>query len=270
MKNIAKTVVLISSLIGVLVGARAEISEKDLNREIRFDQRLNQVVSPETAFVDEVGRPVRLSDLFHNQPVVLTMGYYQCPMLCGVVLNALVRSLQEFSPESATRNFEFIFISVDPTETSKLALEKKRTYLRQYGWSPAEGRWHFLTGTQSSIQEVAKEIGFNFRYDAVSKQYVHPSGVVVLTPDRRISSYLLGVEFPARQLENSIQQARQKRIGSPVEQVLLLCFSGEPMRGTVGYVVTYALRIGAVATLLGLVLFIRSFSRPAAEKKSKT
>jgi protein SCO1 len=268
-RQFAKIVVTLISAVSVIANARGDVSPQNVNREIKFEQRLNQTISSEAAFFDEYGRAVHLGDLFDERPVVLTMGYYQCPMLCGVVLNAFVRSLLEFSPQSEIRNVDFIFISVDPGETHALALEKKRTYLRQLGGSEPEGRWHFLTGKQTSVEQVAQEIGFHFRYDSASKQYVHPSGLLVLTPDRRISSYLLGVEFPPKQLERSIQQATQKRIGSPVEQVLLLCFSGDPMSGSLGWIIIYSLRIGAIATMVGLILLIRFVGRPASARKAK-
>jgi protein SCO1/2 len=194
------------------------------------------------------------------------MGYYQCPMLCGVVLNALVQRLQDFPPKSPNRDFNFIFVSIDPRETVQMAKVKRQNYLARYGWSPAGGRWHFLTGSESSIHQLADAIGFRYRYDAPTHQFVHPSGLVFLTPRGRISSYLLGIEYPVKDLAQAIVRARQEQIGSPVQELLLLCFSGNAASGPVATLVFIALRIGAIITLLGLVILIR-FSRRRARKE---
>ena len=238
----------------------ASYSLSDPNRGVIFDQRLNGLLSLNTPFLDDQGEPVLLKDLFRGKPVILAMGYYQCPMLCGVVLNAFVQSLQEFPPRSATRDLNFIFISVDPTEGKDLARAKKETYVRRYGSPEAEFNWHFLTGSKESIQIIADEIGFHFRYDATIKQYVHPSGIVVLTPKGRISSYLLGVEFPPAKLQQAISFARQQEIGTPVENILLLCFSPNPTSSPIGRLVIYSLRIGAIFTVVSLILVIRFVS----------
>jgi protein SCO1 len=227
------------------------------NGEIIFEQRLNVPVSQNILFTNEVGDQILLRDLFHGRPLVLAMGYYQCSMLCGVILNAFVQSLLEFPPQSSTRDFDFVFISVDPTEGSQLALAKKGVYVRRYGSQAAQGSWHFLTGPRESIQTIADEIGFHFRYDSATKQYVHPSGIVVLTPEGRISSYMLGVEFPPSQLQQAIVLARQQEIGKAAKNIWLLCLSSSSASGPLGRIVILALRTGAVLTLVGLLLVIR-------------
>ena len=241
-------------------------TDPDPNREIKFEQRLNRRVSSTLEFTDESGRSVYLRDLLNQRPIVLAMGYYQCPMLCGVVLNALVQSLQDVAPDSPYRDFDFIFVSIDPAETAQLAYAKRQNYLIRYGWRPAATRWHFLTGSESPIRQLADEIGFRYRYDVSAHQFVHPSGLVFLTPNGRISSYLLGIEYPAKDLVRAIATAREERVGSPVQQFLLLCFSGNAASGSVAAVVLVTLRIGAIVTLLGLVVVIRS-SRGRVKKE---
>lgn len=235
------------------------------DRGVYFEQRLSVPVSLDTTFLNDDGHPVLLRDLFHGRPVILAMGYYQCPMLCGVILNAFVQSLQEFPPQSSARDFDFIFISVDPAEESRLALAKKQLYMQRYGWPAAEGRWHFLTGSKESIQTIADEIGFHFRYDRVAKQYMHPSGIVVLTSKGKVSGYLLGVEFPPSKLQQAIALARQNEVGRSAENIWLLCYSSNPVSGPMGRIVLYALRIGAVLTLLSLFLVIRFVRRVRRE-----
>jgi protein SCO1 len=254
------------TLIELILTFRGYGQGSDPNQEIRFEQRLNQTVNPTLAFTDQSGQPVSIRDFLNQRPVVLAMGYYQCPMLCGVVLNALVQSLQDFAPNSVNRDFNFIFVSIDPKETTQLAKVKRENYLAHYGWSPAASRWHFLIGSEDAIHRLADEIGFRYRYDGIAHQFVHPSGLVFLTPSGRISSYLLGIEYPVKDLAQAISNARKEQVGSPVQQLLLLCFSGTVPSGSAAAIVLVMLRIGAVLTLLGLVILVR-LSRRRAKKE---
>jgi protein SCO1/2 len=237
--------------------AQATDPAKDPNRDIQFEQRLNQVITLDEHFTDEQGNAVLLGQYFHQRPLILELGYYKCPMLCGVVLNALVQGLQDLPPTLAKRDFNFIFVSIDPAESSGLAKNKLDNYLRRYGWEPAAKRWHFLTGTESAIRRLADQVGFRYRYDQISKQYVHPSGLVVLTSSGKISSYLLGIEFPAEKLDRSLTLARQDAVAAPVSSLALLCFCPNVEPGTIAYVVLVILRVTAVLTLiiLGVIIY---------------
>jgi protein SCO1/2 len=226
----------------------------DPNRDVRFEQRVGQMVSADIDFADESGRPVALGGYFHQRPIVLALGYYECPMLCGVVLNALVQGLEDLPPTLAKRDFNFLFISIDPRETKALAKAKLDDYLRRYGWAPAAERWHFLTGPESASSRLAAQVGFHYRYDSVSKQYVHPSGLVILTPAGRISSYLLGIEYSAKAIDHAITLARQESVAAPASAFNLLCFSQNFTPGSLAFVVLMVLRVGAVFTLLALAI----------------
>ncbi len=263
-----RLMVLVAGMQTVHAASIASDPRLDVNREVRFDQNRGGAIPMDAVFTDDQNRSIKLGKFFHSRPVVLAMGYYGCPMLCGVVLNALVASLQEFPPNSAVRDFDFVFISVDVQETAQLASEKKANYLRSYSWPPAAERWHFLTGTVESIQDVADAVGFRYRYDAGAKQYVHPSGLVFLTPQGRISGYMPGVNFPPRQFADKMTAARSSQMSKPADNLLLLCFTHNPISGPVGYFVVLALRTGAVLTLLGLVLFIIRLS-PRQSLKDK-
>ncbi|MBV9876177.1 MAG: SCO family protein [Verrucomicrobia bacterium] len=236
--------------------AQATDPAKDPNRDIRFEQRLNQIVATDEHFIDEQGNSVRLDQYFHQRPVILTLGYYQCPMLCGVVLNAFVQGLQDLPPSLAKRDFNFIFVSIDPNEGSGVAKNKLDNYLRRYGWAPAAQQWHFLTGAEAAIKRLADQVGFRYRYDQVSKQYVHPSGLVVLSPNGRISSYLLGIEFPAKEIDRAITLARRDAVAAPVSPIALLCFCPNIAPGTVAYIVLVIMRVAAVLTLIALSAII--------------
>jgi protein SCO1 len=246
--------------------AQASDPGTDLNRDVRFEQRLGQTVSADTQFTDESGRSVLLGSYFHQRPIVVALGYYQCPMLCGVVLNALVQGLQDLPPTLARRDFNFLFTTIDPRESSALASNKRENYLRRYGWAPAAERWHFLTGSSRAISRLAAEVGFRYRYDSVSKQYVHPSGLVVLTPTGKISSYLLGIEYPAEKIDRAITVARNEQVSPKVPSFTLLCLSQNFSRGTVAFTVLMVLRVAAVLTLLGLAFVIYRASRGGKKK----
>ncbi|MGH7971104.1 MAG: SCO family protein, partial [Limisphaerales bacterium] len=163
--------------------------------QIRFDQRINAQVPLDLAFRDDMGRRVALSQYFDRKPVVLVLGYYQCPMLCTLVLNGLVAALEDVKWTAGTE-FEVVDVSINPLETPPLAAAKKSTYLRSYGRAGAAAGWHFLTGDASSIKQLADMVGFHYAYDPVSKQYAHPSGVIVLTPKGKVSQYVFGVTYP--------------------------------------------------------------------------
>jgi protein SCO1 len=242
-------------------------SPADLTRDIFYEQHLGGQVLPALTFIDEQGQSVALGEYFRGRPVVLAMGYYRCPMLCGVVLNATARTLEEFPPESASRDFEFVFVSIDPNEAVSMAAEKKKECLRKLAWKPAESRWHFLIGEQSAAQ-LATQIGFHYRYDPESKQYIHPSGLAVLSPKGKITSYLLGIDYPAPEFERALANARREETGMIGDIVSVLCFSNDPATGTAGYYVLIALRLGALLTVGGLILIVRT-KRPRFIDKHK-
>jgi len=244
-------------LVSAVPSPAAVRSAADLTRGIVYEQRLTQQVSPGLNFVDDRGRPVKLGTYFRGRPVVLAMGYYRCPMLCGIGINAAARTLEEFPPQSSARDFEFVFVSVDPAENYLAAAEKKSEYLRKLGWEPAAERSHFLTGSEAEAARLADQIGFRYRYDPEAKQYIHPSGLVVLSPQGRISSYLLGIDYPAAEFERALGNARRGQPGIAGRIISILCFSQSPAPGTVAYWVQIALRCGAVLTLGGLVLLVR-------------
>lgn len=235
----------------------------DPNRDVRFEQYLGQSVSPDIRFTDESGQPVTFENYLHRRPVILGLGYYQCPMLCGVVLNALVQGLQDLPPTLAKRDFNFLFVSIDPAESSSLAKDKLQNYLKRYGWAPAAERWHFLTGSPEEITQLATLVGFRYRYDSVAKQFAHPSGLIVLTPEGKISSYLLGIEYPARTIDEALSIARKGEVARDAPVSILLCFSQNVTPGSVAFIVLVALRVAAVLTLLGLAFVIyRAGHRP--------
>ncbi len=216
-------------------------------RNVGLDQKLNQQVPLSLGFRDETGHDVPLSSYFGNKPVILALVYYQCPMLCTQILNGLVISLRGMSLESG-RDFEVVSVSIDPTETPELAARKKAEYLRRYAKSSMG--WHFLTGAEPQIKELAQAVGFRYAYDARTKQYAHASAIMVLTPSGRLSKYFYGIEYAPRDLRLGLVEASENKIGSPVDQLLLYCYHYDPSTGKYSAIVLNIVRLAGALTLL--------------------
>jgi len=219
--------------------------------EVGIDQKLNGQIPLDLIFRDENGNEVSLRKYFGTRPVVLSLVYYNCPMLCTQILNGMVETFRIID-FTAGKEFEGVTVSIDPSETDILAAEKKAHYVEAYGREPAREGWHFLTGDQSSITALAQAVGFRFVYDERSKQFAHASGIMVATPEGKLARYLYGIEYVAKDLTFSMMEAAQNRIGSPVDKLLLLCYHYDPATGKYGVVVTTLLRGGAVICLLVL------------------
>jgi protein SCO1 len=234
-------------------------------REVGFDQRLNEQVPLDLVFRDENGKSVRLRDCVGGKPVILVLAYYRCPMLCTEVLNGLVRALLDL-PFNAGKEFTILTVSFDPRETPELASAKKKTYLERYGRPGAEEGWRFLTGEEDSIKQLTEAVGFRYKYDPRSDQFAHASGIMILTPDGKISRYFYDVRYSPRDLRLGLVEASQNKIGTPVDQILLYCFHYDPAEGKYGPVVMNFVRAGGVLTLLGIGMFLVVLSRKGWRK----
>jgi len=224
-------------------------------REVGFDQNLSQMVPLDIRLRDERGAEVRLGDYFGARPVVLALVYYECPMLCTQVLNSLTSTLALLSLDPG-RDFEVVVVSFDTRETPALAAAKRASYLARYKRPRAEAGWHFLTGDRPAIDRLTNAVGFRYVWDAQIKQFAHPAGITVLTPDGRLARYLFGIDYGARDLRLAIVDASAGRVGGPIDQVLLYCYHYDPERGRYGFAIMRALRLAAAATVLALVGFI--------------
>ena len=224
-------------------------------REIGFDQNLDRPVPLDITFRNEAGGAVRLGDYFGKRPVVLVFAYYDCPMLCTQVINGLSSALDVLSLDPG-KDFEIVTVSFNPRDTPATARTKKAVYLGRYKHAGADGGWHFLTGDQPSIDRLTGAAGFRYVWDEPTKQFAHPSGVMVLTPDGRLARYLFGIEYSPRDLRFAIIEASAGKVGSPADALLLYCYHYDPMTGRYGFVVMRALRIAGAATVLALGAFI--------------
>ncbi|MEO8078092.1 MAG: SCO family protein [Acidobacteriota bacterium] len=226
-----------------------------LLKQIGIDQRLKQQVPLDLPFTDETGREVRLGEYFGKRPVVLAMAYYECPMLCTQVITGLVSALGVLTFD-AGREFDVVVVSINPKEGPRLAAQKKQAYLDRYNRPATANGWHFLTGQEASIKQLAAAVGFRYAYDEEIQQYAHGAGAMILTPRGVLSKYFYGIEFSPRDLRFGLIEASEERIGTAIDDVLLLCYHYDPTTGKYGTMAIDAIRIGGVATLLALVSFM--------------
>jgi protein SCO1 len=229
-------------------------------QQVGFDQKLGERIPLDLPFMDESGKDVKLGDYFGQKPVVLSIVYFRCPMLCTLSLNGLAGALEVLSFVPG-REFEVVTVSFDPHEGPVLAAAKKQVYLRRYNRSGAERGWHFLTGPQSSTEALTRAVGFRYAWDEATKQWAHPAGILVLTPDGRISKYLYGVEYSPKDLRLALVDAGGGRIGSFVDTVLLYCYRYDPNTGRYSTAVLNLVRAGAILTIAALAAFMVVSSR---------
>lgn len=222
---------------------------------VGFDQRLDAALPLETPLVDETGRAVTLGTYFGQRPAIVALVYYDCPMLCTLVLNGLVSSMKalDFLPG---RDFEVIAVSFDPREKPELARAKRATYLERYARPGTEQGFHFLTGDAAAIGSLTQAAGFRYSFDQASGQFAHPAGILVATPQGRISRYLFGADFAPRDLRLALVESAAGRIGTITDQVMLFCFHYDPASGRYTTAVMNLIRAGGLATVLSLGLFV--------------
>ncbi|MEO5968481.1 MAG: SCO family protein [Bdellovibrionia bacterium] len=260
--------------------ASPEIPESKFER---FEQKLGSSLqafpktfaqnSPENSpqnltgrFKDEYGRSHFLTSYLGEVPVILVFTYFRCPNLCTLVLNGLVQALQKI-PETLGKDYKILTISIDPHEKPPLAFSKKLTYLARLGMvehklakpnTPeyVSAPWHFLTGEEPQINDLATAVGFNYRQDPISKEYSHPSGIVIVTPQGTISKYLFGIQFDAQDLHNALLKAQLNQQSSWSEEILLYCFHYDPKLSPNGPLIMKGIRITGAVSALSLILYI--------------
>ena len=237
---------------------------------VGIDQKLGSQLPLDAEFKDENGNTIKLGSLFNQKkPVILALVYYECPMLCNEVLNGLTGSLKGISFD-AGRDFDVVAISFDARENDKpdLAKNKKESYLNRYGRAGAENGWHFLTGTQSEIDKVTQAAGFNYQFDEKTNQFAHAGGVMMTTPDGRMSRYFYGIDYAPGDLKFGLIDSAEGKIGSPVEKLFLYCFHYDPASGKYGFAILRAIRLAGVATILGIAAMMLLFWRFNKKKEA--
>lgn len=225
-----------------------------LLRRVGIDQKMGAQVPIGVPFTDESGRSVTLRD-YLGKPVILALVYYQCPSLCNMVLNGVLRSIKGLKL-TAGDEFNVVAVSFDPRETPEMAAGKKVSYMKGYSRPGAEQGWHFLTGPEASSKSLADSVGFHYAFDAINNQYAHGSAIMILTPEGKVTRYFYGIEYPARDVRLGLEEASSRRIGSPVDAVLLYCYHYDPANGKYGLVIMNVLRLAGFITVAALAAFM--------------
>jgi protein SCO1 len=269
-----RRVILIASLLVASTGFAQVMNQPDFKRtkppgleHVGIDQLLGQQVPLDLQFRNESGQPVKLADYFQSgRPVILNLVYYQCPMLCGEVLQGMSAAVKvlKFTPG---KEYEVVTVSIDPREGPDLARAKKQSVMERVGRPGAETGWHFLVGDQPQIDALAQSIGWHYQYDQKTNQFAHAAGIVLVTPEGKIAQYYYGVEYSARDLRLGVIEASQNKVGSLADQVLLYCYHYDPRIGKYGAVVTNMVRLGGALTvfILGGFLIVLYRHEPHAK-----
>lgn len=235
-------------------------------RNIGIDQRLNEQIPLDLVFTNENGEEVHLGDFFRSKPIILTLVYHECPMLCSELLDGLLRTLRVLKFDVG-KDFDVITVSFNPEEDATIAKSVKETYIKRYRREGAEAGWHFLTGEKTSIEKLTKAVGFRYGYDSARKLYIHAAGIMVSTPQGRLSRYFYGIEFSANDLQLGLVEASHNKIGSVVDQILLYCYHYDPVTGKYGLVIMTIIRILGLTFVLAMGFYIiYMFRRERAAK----
>ena len=231
-------------------------------QNVGIDQKLGQQLPLDLVLRDEKGQEVKLGQYFGKRPVVLSLVYYSCPMLCTQVLNGMVGAFKTLSFLPGEQ-YEVVTVSFDPRETPALAAAKKTTYVNYLTAAKrdaANNGWHFLTADEATIKRLTDAVGFRYHWDEATNQFAHASGIIVLTPEGKLAQYYYGIEYSARDLRLGLVEASANRIGSPVDQLLLYCYHYDPATGTYGAVVMNMVRVAGILTVIGIVALILMLS----------
>ena len=232
-------------------------SQGGLADKVGIDQRLNQRVPQDIEFKDEAGKAVKVADYFGKRPVILVMPFFRCAGTCILEMEGFIHVANAIEP-SIGKDYEVLVVSLDPRETPELAAIKKREYLHEYDRPGAENGLHCLTGTRESIQKLADGVGFRFFYDPRSGSPVHSTGLMISTPTGKLSRYILGVSYAPRDLNLSLVEAGENKIGSLSEKITLLCSQYDPRSGKYTVAVVRILQVAGCGTVLLLATYIGS------------
>jgi protein SCO1/2 len=229
-------------------------------QNVGFEPPLNAHLPLDLAFREETGRNVQLREYFTQKPVLLALVYYGCPMLCNQTEQGVVGSLRMLSFNPG-RDYEVVFISFDPRESPDMAAQKKESAMTHFRRPETAGGWHFLTGSKESIDALTKGANFRYSFDQKSNLFAHASGIMLLTPDGRISHYFYGVEYPSRDVRLGLVDASAGKIGTPIDRALLFCYQYDPTSARYSASILKIIRLGGVLTILGLVAGMLIFRR---------
>lgn len=237
--------------------------------QVSVDQKLGDFMPLDAELVDAQGQTVKLGDYFGDRPVILAFVYYECPMLCSLIMNGVASSLSilSFVPGE---EFDVVAISIDHEETPEMARKARQDSLQRYGRPDADG-WHFLTGDEDTVRRVAAAAGFGFEYIPATDEWAHGSAIMVATPEGQLAQYFYGVEYPPKDLRLALVEASNGEIGSLVDQILLYCYRYDPEIGQYTVLTMRILRIAGATFAFGLIIYMWiSFRRDKRDKKAQS
>ena len=242
-------------VLGQVAVTQAQIT-KSLEQldDVGIEEHLNAELPLDLAFRDSKGNEIELGDLFDGErPVLLSLNYSDCPMLCQLQLNGLVDGLRDLNWDAGEK-FQICSVSINPLETPQRAQQVKQRYVKAYGRSGTADGWNFLTGKTDAIKALADTVGFKYKYVAERDEYAHSAAIMVCTPDGRVSRYLYGVLYPAQTLKLSLVEAGEGKVGSTLDRVLLYCFHYDETSGRYAPVARRVMKLGAGMTLTTLAV----------------
>lgn len=238
---------------------------------IDIEEHLGDYVPVDLTFTDDRGRTVQFGDYFNDeQPVVLFLGYYECPMLCNLVMNGLVQGIKELKWQPGV-DYQIVSVSINPGETHQLAAAKKKNYLEALQIPSASEGWSFLVGEEKQSRQLADAVGFKYYWDEKTQQYAHPAAIYLISPDGKISRYLYGIQFDPKDLRLGLLEASEGRIGNTLDKLVLYCYHYDP--DSEGYVIFAGnvMRLGGLVTLVVLgILLVWLWRREHHRKTSPT
>jgi protein SCO1/2 len=260
MKNLARASAAMATLCLLAAGtvSSGNAQQQGLPPQLEnvgIDQKLDHQIPLDLTFTDDGGNPVALKNYFGDKPVIMVLAYYECPMLCTLVLNGLLRAMRAMNFDAGDE-FNVVTVSIDHDETTELARAKKREYIGNYEREGAEKGWWFLTGEEPNIRKLADAVGFRYNYDPETDEFAHAAAIMVATSEGRLARYFYGVEYSPKDLRLGLVEASKGKIGSPVDQVLLFCFHYDPTTGKYGLVIWRVVQLAGIVTVLGLLALI--------------
>ncbi|HMD39945.1 MAG TPA: SCO family protein [Candidatus Acidoferrum sp.] len=229
-------------------------------KNVGFEPQLNAHLPLDLAFRDETGKNVRFREYFNQKPVLLAFVYYGCPMLCDQTEQGVVGALRMLSFNPG-RDYEVVFVSFDPRESPGMATQKKELAMTHFRRPETANGWHFLTGSKESIDALTKAANFRYSFDQKSNLFAHAAGIMLLTPDGRISRYFYGVEFPGRDVRLGLVDASEGKIGTPIDRALLFCYQYDPTSARYSASILKIIRLAGVLTILCMVAGFLIFRR---------
>ena len=247
----------------------AQYGRPTITKGVKIEQKLNAPVPLDLVFRDETGRSVPLRSYFGEKPVLLSLVYFKCPSLCPMSLHETVMSLRRVALEPG-RDYNVVVVSFDPADTPAEAAENKAFYAKQFSKPGFDAGWHFLTGTQDSITKLASAVGFGYRWDPATRQFIHAGGIMVATPEGKMSRYFYGIDYAPADVRMALVEASQHKIGSPVDYVLLFCFSYDAVQGKYTLAIVNILKIASALTLFGLAGLVYLLVRDEKKRKKQT